>query len=304
MNGPDPDLNAEAAARWTRLLDDLRALRGAVVAFSGGVDSSLLLLAARRALGDRVLAVTARSALHPAGESEEAREIAARLGVPWRAIDTDDLADPAIRSNAPDRCYVCKKRLLGKLRAIAEGEGLPAVLEGSNADDLREHRPGRRAVEESDARSPLLEVGLTKAQVRALARTHGLPHWNRPAAPCLATRVPYGETLTVERLRRIDLAERALRARGFAVVRVRDHGAVARVEVGADELARLLEPDLRAAVAADLRAAGYTWTTVDLEGYRTGAMDEGRAGEGGGGESPPGAAGCAGREPSRGGTSP
>ena len=275
MTDPAPAVDAETAARWARLLDELRKLPGAVVAFSGGVDSSLLLLAAREALRDRVLAVTARSATYTPLEEEAARELAARLGARWQAVDTDELSDPAFRANPPERCYLCKRELLTRLRAIAAQAGGAAVLEGSNVDDLGDYRPGRRAVEELGVRSPLLEAGLTKTQIRALARAHGLPNWDRPAAACLASRVPYGEELTVERLRRIGAAEQALRDRGFAVVRVRDHGAVARVELGTDELPRLLAAELRAGVVADLRAVGYTWVALDLEGYRTGGMNEG-----------------------------
>lgn len=275
MNPTAPAVDAETAARWARLLDELRKLPGAVVAFSGGVDSSLVLLAAREALRDRVLAVTARSATYTPLEEESARELAARLGARWQAVDTDELSDPAFRANPPERCYLCKRELLTKLRAIAAQAGGAAVLEGSNVDDLADFRPGRRAVEELGVRSPLLEAGLTKTQVRALARAHGLPNWDRPAAACLASRVPYGEELSVQRLRRIGAAEQALRDRGFVVVRVRDHGAVARVEVGADELPRLLEPALRDGVVADLKAVGYTWVALDLEGYRTGGMNEG-----------------------------
>ncbi|MBN1772251.1 MAG: ATP-dependent sacrificial sulfur transferase LarE [Deltaproteobacteria bacterium] len=275
MNEPASAPDAETAARWARLLDVLRKLPGAVVAFSGGVDSSLLLLAAREALGDRVLAVTARSATFTPLEEESARELAARLGARWEVLETDVLSDPAFRSNPPDRCYVCKLGLLTKLRTLAAQAGDAAVLEGSNADDLGDDRPGRRAVEELDVRSPLREVGLTKTQIRALARAHGLPNWDRPAAACLATRVAYGEELTVERLRRIASAEQALRARGFVVVRVRDHGATARIEVGADELPRLLGREMRVDVVAELKSAGYTWVAVDLEGYRTGGMNEG-----------------------------
>jgi uncharacterized protein len=274
MTAHDPAVDPETAARWQRLLDELRRLPGAVVAFSGGVDSSVLLAAAHEALGDRVLAVTARSATYTPAEEHAARELAAQLGVRWRVVETDELSDPAFRANPPERCYLCKRELLTRLRAIAAEAGDAAVLEGSNVDDLGDVRPGRRAVQELGVRSPLLEAGLTKAQIRALARRRGLPNWDHPAAACLASRIPYGEPITVERLRRIGAAEQALRARGFVVVRVRDHGALARVEVGADELPRLLDPDLRSAVVADLKAAGYTWVAADLQGYRTGAMNE------------------------------
>jgi uncharacterized protein len=270
-------------ASWRRLVGTLRGVDGAVVAFSGGVDSSLLLLAAREALGDRVLAVTARSPTYPPDEADEARRIAALAGARHRFIDTEEMADPAFRGNPPTRCYACKRELFARLRGIAAEERLEAVLDGSNVDDEGDFRPGRRAAQEQGVRSPLLEAGLTKADVRALARARGLPNWDRPAQACLASRVPYGEELTPERLARVARAEAAVRALGFAVVRVRDHGRVARIEVAPGEVARLLESGVRERVVGALKDAGYTWVAADLEGYRVGAMNEGLGGKGSGG---------------------
>jgi len=263
-----------ALAKYARLLELLRSYDGAVVAFSGGVDSTLLLAAAREALGERVVAVTARSATYTPGEEDCARRIAVQLGARLRIVETDELSDPEFRRNPPTRCFACKRELFARLRRIAEEERFGEVLEGSNVDDLRDYRPGRRAVQEAGARSPLLEAGLGKAEIRELARERGLPNWDQPAQACLASRVPYGEEITVERLQRIARAEAALRALGFSTLRVRDHGSVARIEVASDDVVRLLDAGLRAEVVRAVRDAGYAYVTVDLEGYRTGAMNE------------------------------
>ena len=263
-----------AEDKYARLLEQLRSLSGAVVAFSGGVDSTLLLRAALDALGDRVLAVTARSPTYTPGEETCARDIALQLGAKHRLIDTDELADPEFAKNPPTRCFACKRELFCKLRVLADEAGGWEVLEGANADDLHDYRPGRRAAQEAKVRSPLVEVELTKAEIRELAHARGLPNWDAPSQACLASRLPYGETITVERLERITRAEAALRAHGFTILRVRDHGNVARLEVAPADVPRLLDAELRAAVVRDVKAAGYTFVALDLEGYRTGAMNE------------------------------
>ena len=248
---------------------------GAVVAFSGGVDSTLLLAAAGEAMGDAALAVTGRSPSVPADELRSARELAERIGARHRIVDTDEFADPQFRANPPDRCYHCKSTLFSTLREVARSEGLRHVVEGSNADDGEDYRPGSRAAGEQSIRSPLAEVGLTKDEIRELSRERDLPTWSKPAMACLASRVPYGTELTKEVMARIEAAERAVRDLGFEQLRVRDHGDLARVEVTPDEIARLAAPEVRLRAVAALQSAGYTYVALDLRGYRTGAMNEG-----------------------------
>ncbi len=261
----------------------MAGLRGAVVAFSGGVDSSVVAALAYEALGDRALACTIVSGLLPDEEIREAQAVAAAIGIRHRLVPIDVLVLPAFVENPPDRCYHCKGVVLAALRKIADAEGLEAILHGENADDGTANRPGARAAEEAGAIAPLARAGVTKAEVRALARDLGLPNSERPSAPCLATRIPYGEPVTRERMRRIGAAEAILRDAGFGVVRVRDHGAIARIEVPVGDLPRLLEPDLRTRVSAGVRAAGYAHVTFDLDGYRSGSFDLGRAAVGTGG---------------------
>jgi uncharacterized protein len=270
------------AARAAAVRAVLAGLRGAVVAFSGGVDSSVVAAFALEMLGERALACTVVSGLLPDEEIREARAIAAGIGIRHRLVPLDVLALPAFVENPPDRCYHCKARVLVTLREIADAEGLEAILHGENADDGAVYRPGARAAEEAGAIAPLARAGITKAEVRALARDLGLPNADRPSAPCLATRIPYGEPVTVERLRRIGAAEAVLRGAGFSMVRVRDHGAIARIEVPLEDLPRLLAPGLRGQVSAEIRAAGYAHVTFDLDGYRSGSFDLARAASGAG----------------------
>jgi uncharacterized protein len=271
------------AAKATAVRAALAGLGGAVVAFSGGVDSSVVAALAVEMLGERTLACTIVSGLLPGEEIREAEAIAAALGIRHRLVPLDVLALPAFVENPPDRCYHCKARVLATLREVADVEGLEAVLHGENADDGAVYRPGARAAEEAGAIAPLARAGITKAEVRALARELGLPNADRPSAPCLATRIPYGEPVTVVRMRRIGAAEAVLRGAGFAVVRVRDHGVIARIEVPLADLPRLLAPGLRERVSAEIRAAGYTHVTIDLDGYRSGSFDLARAASGTGG---------------------
>ncbi len=257
----------------------------ALVAFSGGVDSTYLLAVAQEVLGDRVLAVTARSPSIPAAEVEEARELAQGLGARLREIETRELDDPEYRRNPPERCYHCKLTLFGGLLEVARAEGLAEVLEGSNADDAFDYRPGSQACAELGVRAPLREVGLTKAEIRALSRARGLATWRKPAMACLASRIPYGEPITAERLARVEQAELALRALAQAALpahadggapqlRVRDHGQVARLEVEPAQIPLLAAEPLRSQVAQALQAVGYRYVALDLQGYRTGAMNE------------------------------
>jgi len=271
------------AAKATAVRAVLAGLGGAVVAFSGGVDSSVVAALAVEMLGERALACTIVSGLLPDEEIREAEAIAAALGIRHRLVPLDVLALPAFVENPPDRCYHCKALVLATLREVADAEGLEAVLHGENADDGAVYRPGARAAEEAGAIAPLARAGITKAEVRALARDLGLPNADRPSAPCLATRIPYGEPVTVERMRRIGAAEAVLRGAGFGVVRVRDHGPIARIEVPLADLPRLLAPGFREQVSAEVRAAGYAHVTIDLDGYRSGSFDLARAASGTGG---------------------
>lgn len=255
-----------------RLLVDLES---AVVAYSGGVDSTLLLRLCRDALGDGVLAVTAHSPTYPADELAPAVEVAKSLSVRHRVIETAELDDPRFVANPTDRCYHCKLEFFGRLRGIAEAEGLKNVVDGSNCDDLNDRRPGSRAAAELGVRHPLQEAGLTKEEIRALSRELGLGNWSKPSLACLASRVPYDTPITRQTLAAIDGAESYLRSLGVGQVRVRHHGDTARVEVEPGEMAVLLDESKREGILCRFRELGYERVTVDLAGYRCGSMNKG-----------------------------
>jgi pyridinium-3,5-biscarboxylic acid mononucleotide sulfurtransferase len=264
----------EVKALYQKLTNLLKEMRGVLVAFSGGVDSTLLLAAARDSLGDAALAVTAASPTFPTQDLQFARGMACRLGARWIMLETDELDDPQFRANPPNRCYFCKTKLFSMLLDKAKEEALPIVIEGTNADDLFDFRPGLAALRELGIRSPFVELGMGKQEIRRLAKEMGLENWNKPSSACLASRIPYGEEITRERLNRIAEAETSLRELGFRQVRVRDHRSLARIELAADDMTRLLAPRLRETIVEACKMAGYTFVTLDLQGYRTGSLNE------------------------------
>jgi uncharacterized protein len=266
-------MTLETKAR--RLSEILTGMGSVVVAFSGGVDSTFLLHQACSVLGaDRVLALTATSPTYPLHEQEESRRLAASLGVRQLLIESNELEIPGFAENRPDRCYHCKKELFTLCRNEAQRLGYAFILDGSNSDDLGDYRPGRRAAGELGVRSPLLEAGLNKEEIRTLSRAAGLSTWDKQPFACLSSRFPYGTEITAERLERLDRCETALREQGFRTYRVRFHDDVARIEVAAEEIARFADPTVRAVVVSACKAAGFAYVALDLQGYRSGSMNE------------------------------
>lgn len=266
----DPALAAKADA----LAERLRAAGRVLVAFSGGVDSSYLAFAAHAALGDGALAVTALSPSYPAAHRRVAEQVVRRFGLAHRFVETHELERAGYRANAPDRCYHCKSELFEVLGALRDRLGFDAVAYGVNTDDTGDFRPGHRAAGERGVLSPFLDAGLSKAEIRSLSRAAGLPTADLPASACLSSRLPYGTEVTPERLAQVEEGEERLRALGFRQVRLRHHGELARVEIDPAELAAALEPAMARAIVAAIKPLGFRYVSLDLEGYRTGALNE------------------------------
>ncbi len=260
-------------AKYVDLMRRIGSAESALVAFSGGVDSALLAFLAHQALGDRALAVTADSPSVPRRQLEEATRFAATLGLPHEVITTDEVDDPQYQENAGNRCFFCKTELYGKMQQMAKERGYAVVFDGTNADDGGDHRPGMTAAEQHHVRSPLLEAGMGKADIRNLSRLAELPTWDKPASACLASRVAYGIEVTSEVLERIEQGEEAVREMGFRQFRVRHHGTLVRIEVSPDELSRALDPQMAARFVTVFKGLGYAFVSLDLEGYRSGSLN-------------------------------
>jgi len=261
--------------KLTSLKEALRGMERIVLAYSGGVDSTFLLATAREGLRGDVLAATAVSAIYPKREYDRARAMADFLGVRHVTIATQVLDDPAFSTNPPDRCYHCKRELFRALRSLADAEGIRFIVDGNNLDDCSDYRPGMRAAQDAGVRSPLIEARLSKQEIRTLSKAMNLPTWDIPSMACLASRFPYRERITAEKLIRVDSAENFLRDEGFTQVRVRTHDVFARVEVDARQVALILQPGIRRGVVEELKRLGFSYVTIDLEGYRAGSMNEG-----------------------------
>ncbi|HLY30935.1 MAG TPA: ATP-dependent sacrificial sulfur transferase LarE [Ktedonobacterales bacterium] len=267
-------MDTALAQKYTRLQAIMRELGSVLVAYSGGVDSALLLKVATDMLGECAVGALATSAAYDEEETQAALRVAAEMGARVVQIETHELDDPRYVANTASRCYFCKTELFDQLEPLAERLGLAHIAYGMNLSDRGDWRPGQRAARERNVLAPLDEASMTKADIRALAQVLGLSVWDKPAMACYSSRIPYGAPVTVEALRQIGRAERALRALGFRQARVRHHEQVARIEIDSAEFARLLDDETRARVIADVRTAGYLYVTLDLQGYRTGSLNE------------------------------
>jgi uncharacterized protein len=275
-------LCAESAGALQTMRARIRALGSALVAFSGGVDSTFVLKIALEELGDKVVALTALSPSVAPDEAAEAKALATQLGATHQLIESHELEDPSYAANPSNRCYFCKSELYTLTEKACARLGLAAVLDGFNADDKKDHRPGHQAAREHQVLSPLAEAGLTKVQIRAWSKRLGLPTWDKPQLACLASRLPYGTAVTVERLTKVGGAEQAVRALGFKNFRVRFHGEIARLEVAAEEFSRLLDSQVRAKLDAAIKEQGFTFVALDLEPFRSGRLNDALRKEAGG----------------------
>lgn len=275
--GTKPEANFDPGAlleKQERLLAFLRGLGQVLVAYSGGTDSAYLAWAARQAVGDKCLAITADSPSIPESHKQDAARFARDFGIAHEVIPSHEFENPAYSANNPDRCFHCKDELFSRMKQIAPRFGDSAIVYGVNVDDLGDYRPGQNAARQHEVLAPLVEAGLTKAEIRELSRLAGLPTWDRPAAACLSSRIPYGTQVTPENVKQVEAGEEALKAMGFRQYRVRYHGELARLEFSREELPRALSVDVFAQLSATFHALGFTYVAVDVDGYRQGAMNE------------------------------
>ena len=268
-------IDQKLQSKHTQLKSILLDMGSVAIGFSGGIDSTLLIRVATEVLGDKALAVIGRSETYPTREFEEAVQLADSFGSRYRIVNTEETDNLKFRENPPDRCYFCKTELFGKLKSIADEEGILWTADGTITDDLGDFRPGMRAKTEQNVRSPLLEAGFSKADVRSLSREMGIPTWDKPSFACLSSRFPYGHGITKENLTKVDAAETYMRDLGFRFFRVRHHDdKTARLEVGTQEFDRLFDSALRDKIVNHFKSLGFAYVTLDLQGYRTGSMNE------------------------------
>lgn len=260
--------------KYENLKKYIKELGSAVIAFSGGVDSTFLAKVCKDVLNDRCLAVTATSSTYPEREFKEALELAKEIGIRHKVIRSEELEIDGFSKNPIDRCYYCKSELFSKLKKVANDEGIEYVLDGTNADDTGDFRPGRRAARELGVKSPLLECGFTKDDIREMSKRFGLPTWNKPAYACLSSRFPYGQEITSEKLSMVEKSEEYLLKLGFVGFRVRHHGDIARIELNPDQINMMMDENIRKSVVSKLKEIGFKYVSLDLEGYRTGSMNE------------------------------
>ena len=272
-NQPEAVIAQETAAKLLVLEDRLRQLDKLMVAYSGGVDSAFLAGTAHRVLGDRMLAVLADSASLARKDMEQACAFAQSLGMPLQVVETQELENPEYARNDANRCFHCKDELFATMKTLGGKLGFASIAYGMNADDTKDYRPGQRAAKEHEVLAPLAEAGLTKMEVRALAKAAGYPLWDRPAAPCLSSRVEYGRTVTREVLDQVERAEESMRQLGFRELRVRHHGELARVEIARNELPRALSMEMMDAITAAVKQAGFQYVTLDTTGFRSGSLN-------------------------------